>query len=78
MSRKIKLNYTKRDDLTPRLKAAKEKLFATEPHIDTRKLIIETDIYQKYGFTKSPNMLKAMVFDRLSREKKVWIDDNPI
>lgn len=24
MSRKIKLNYTKRDDLTPRLKAAKE------------------------------------------------------
>lgn len=78
MSKKVTLNYTKRDDLTPRLKAAKEKLFATEPHIDTRKLIIETEIYQRYGFTKSPNMLKAMVFDRLSREKKVWIDDNPI
>ena len=49
MSKKVTLNYTKRDDLTPRLKAAKEKLFATAPHIDTRKLIIETDIYQKKG-----------------------------
>lgn len=74
MSRKVKLNYTKTDELSPRYKAAKEALFAEEPHIDTRKLVIETDIYKKYGFTKSPNMLKAMIFDRLSREKDISVD----
>lgn len=78
MSRKIKTDFEHLGKLDPHVKQMKDELLATEPNIDTRKLVIETEIYERYGFTKSPNMLKAMVFDRLSREKKVWIDENPI
>ena len=78
MPRKIKLNYTPKDTLSPRVQEEKEKLFSAPAHIDVRKLIIETEVYREWAFAKSPNMLKAMVFDRLSREKKVWIDGNPI
>lgn len=74
MSRKIRLNYTPTNDLTPRYKAAKKMLFDAPLRLDVRKLIIETEVYQKFGFTKSPNMLKAIVFDRLSREKECYVN----
>ena len=79
MSKKISLNYTKTDELSPRVAYLKNKLFnETDPEIDVRKLVIETEIYQKYALTMDGNMLKAMVFDRLSREKKCEVDENPI
>ena len=79
MSRKIQLDYTKTDGLSPAVKEAKEKLFwHAEPHLDVRKTVIETEVYREWGFAKTPAMLKAMVFDRLSREKRVWVDHNPL
>jgi formate C-acetyltransferase len=78
MSRKVELNIT-RNEMSPLVKKLKNKLFnETDPQIDVRKLIIETEIYQKHGMSWGGNMLKAMVFDRLSHEKKFWVDENPI
>lgn len=78
MPRKLNLNYTPDAGMTPRLKEEKEKLFSTPPHVDFQKLQIETDIYREWSCMYGPSKIKAMIFDRLCREKKVWLDGNPI
>lgn len=78
MSRKINLNYTQTDEISERVRKVREDVFAAKPQVDVRKLKIETETYRDLSVTHGPNMLKGVVFDRLSREKKVWFDDNPI
>ena len=78
MPRKIKLNFDPNGKMSDRFKKEKEKLFAAPARLDVQKLQIETDVYSKWAASKSYSEIKAMIFDRLSREKKVWLDGNPI
>jgi formate C-acetyltransferase len=78
MPRKISLNYTPQDGLSERFKREKELLFSAPAHLDIQKLKIETEVYREWACSKSYNWIKAKIFDRLSREKKIWLDGNPI
>jgi len=63
--------------LSPRVQRIKDALLSTTPQIDTEKIRIQLEIYrQSEG---QPNVIKrARVFERLCREKTIFIDENPL
>lgn len=57
--------------------AAKERLLSETPRVDVQKLQIQLDVY-KTDSALPAIMKRAKVLDRLCREKRITIDDNPL
>jgi len=63
--------------LSERVKREKEELLSAVPQIDTERLEILLDVYRDGG-VKPAIMRRAELFNRLCREKTIYIDRNPI
>jgi len=63
--------------LSLRVAREKEALLLAQPRVDTEKIKFQLEVYRENP--EQPAIIKrAMLFNRLCREKKIFIDDNPL
>ncbi|RJQ40924.1 MAG: pyruvate formate-lyase [Dehalococcoidia bacterium] len=63
--------------LSSRVDREKEALLSAEPRVDTEKIKFQLEVYRANA--EQPAIIKrARLFNKLCREKKIFIDDNPL
>jgi len=63
--------------LSERVRAIKERLLTDTPRVSVEKIKLQLEIYQEND--GQPSVIKrARLFNRLCREKAIFIDDNPL